>query len=840
MPDFSLRSSPGVQMMKFLQTIFIISGILIFLLLFASGLIFYLASNSLPDYEQKLNSPEITEKLTISRDSYAIPYIEARNNKDGFFALGYAHAQDRLWQMILLRRIAQGRLSEILGSEAFESDILMRSLSIYENAQKSVNYQTETISSLLDAYSSGINKYIRQISELGLGRGGPEFFFFTSKISPWQPADSIALIKLIAFLSTDKANLEILRTKFALEKIHPQRINDLFGEPPLINRQENQTISYLMKNKYKPTNKPRGYKFSKNIFKYPMNTQLNSSLGASNIFAVMPFRSATGATLAASDPHSTLTAPSNFMLVSLRVLDHTVIGGTIPGIPAILIGRTDNLGWGISNANIDDQDLFIEKLNPDNQLEYFTEKGTAQIKAKSEIIRIKDKKSVKIEVKSTRNGPILPFNVLGIRAIRPKGHEISINWTGLSNTDRSIEALISIMLSKSIAEAKQKLHLLEAPGQNVMIVDKESIAIFTAGAIPARSENHATRGKIPSLAWVESNIWAGKLPFEKNPKIQNPKSGIIVNTNNRTTNAKFPYHVSYDWGDSQRIIRASNLLRKREFHTVNSFKEIQTDTISVSARILLPLIAKNLWFGPETNPGVELSSSELEVLKILSEWNGDMNQNDSAPLIYVSWIGEFQRMIMLDDLGELYKNIPDIQPLFLERVLRNRNGAAKWCDIVQTPKKETCDEIARRALTVSVKKLKNNFGTNVRSWRWGEAHIAIHKPQIIGSWPFLSFFTNIVHEISGGDNTMMMSRILNSQKNQFIASHGSTLRTIYDFSQTNHVLFIISTGQSGHFLSKHYSDQSILWQQEQYIPMKYNKRNLNGKIATITFDPIVK
>ena len=807
------------------------------------GVIYYLASNSLPQYNQQLESMAISKPLTIVRDSYAIPYIKAQNDQDSFFALGYAHAQDRLWQMILLRRIAQGRLSEILGPKALKGDILMKTLSIYENAQRSEKHQTKNIMTLLNSYSSGINTYIRQISEMGLGRGGPEFFIFSSKISPWQPADSIAVLKLIAYLSTNKASLEVLRTQLMLTKISSDRMNDLFGEPPFINNQTSQTISYLRKNNYLNNNlkKTADKKASRGNFSKTWNPQpIESSLAASNIFAVMPFRSATGATLAASDPHSALSAPSNFMLVSLNLPSGNVIGGTIPGIPAILIGRGENIGWGISSAEIDDQDLFIEKINPENQLEYFTEKGLEKFFSKSEIIKIKGEQSITVDIKHTKNGPILPLNSLGVQAIRPKGHEISINWTGLSTKDRSIEALISIMMSQSIADVQQKLPLLTAPGQNILLVNKETISIVTAGAIPERNKNHTTRGKIPSLGWKDSNAWIGTLPFEKNPKVKNPESGIVVNTNNKTTNADFPNHVSYDWGDSQRIIRATNLLLKRQFHTVSSFKEIQTDTVSVSAKILLPLLAKHLWFSPDSNQEFNLTELEVTALEILSSWNGDMNQNRSEPLIYISWLNEFQRMIMRDQLGGLYDNITNIRPLFLERVLRNTNGASEWCDIVQTSPRETCKDIAKNALTAAVEKLDKKYGSKINAWRWGEAHFAVHKPQIAGSWPILSFFTNIVHEISGGDNTLMMSRNLNSTKDQFIASHGSTLRAIYDFSQNGVSLFITSTGQSGHFLSQYYDDQSVLWQQEQYIPMVLNKTHLDKTAPTTVFDPIAK
>ena len=825
-------------MIKLLRIIFLLSGILTFGAAITFSVIYYLASNSLPQYQQKLSSELIHENVIISRDSYAIPYIEANSDFDSFFGLGYVHAQDRLWQMVLLRRIAQGKLSEILGQSALEDDILMRTIGIYNSAIKSEKHQTKNTLALLESYSSGINTYIKQIATQGLGRGSPEFFLFTPKISPWRPADTIALIKLIAFVSTNKAKLEVLRTQLLLEKINPERLEDLFAEPPLINDIKNQTISYFNKNNFLTPFRNLPNALANNSSKFSLGLLNISSLGASNVFAAMPFRSATGSTLAASDPHSALTAPSNFMLVNMQLSSGVVVGGTIPGIPAILIGRNKDIGWGISNAQIDDQDLFIEKLNPKDNLEYYGPKGLTEIKVTTQIINIKDKKSITLQIKNTKNGPILPNNALGVETIRPKGHEISINWTGLTNDDRSIEALISIMRSNSITDAKKKLFLLTAPGQNIMLVDKNNMVIFTAGKVPKRNIANATKGKIPSLGWKRENTWLGFLPFETNPKIENPKTGIVVNTNNKTTNEPFPYHISYDWGDSQRIVRASNLLNKRKFHSVNSFKEIQTDTVSISARILLPLLAKNLWFSDQANREFKLTDIEEKILSELSAWNGNMSQNNSEPLIYVSWLREFQQMLMIDDLGTIYNRLTNIRPLFLERVLRNKNGASAWCDVIQTSQKEACDEIARRSFKIAIKKLVNQYGEVTENWRWGEAHVAIHRSQLLDSWPILSFFTNIVHEISGGDNTIMMSRTSNPLKGKLTANHGSTLRAIFDFSQTTDALFIISTGQSGHFLSRHYDDQSFLWQTEQYIPIKYDKQ-FSNKVdkSTITFNP---
>ena len=824
-------------MLRTLQIIFLCCGILTLLALGGFAIAYYLASNSLPIYQQTFITKNVKDTVKISRDSYAVPYISGLVASDSFFALGYAHAQDRLWQMVFSRRMAQGRLSEILGRSALESDILMRTLNIYNLSQKAEKKQSEEINRLLLAYSNGVNTFINEISNSGLGRGSPEFFLYTSQVAPWRPTDSLALMKMMGLLSTNKAKIEILRTRLMLEELDGARLEDLFNEPPLINALETKEYNFF-KTSLRPD---KNFNESERMLlsqDYTESFLSNINLPASNIFAVGPTRSATGATIAANDPHGTFSAPANFMLVGMSYNSKAAIGATIPGIPAIIVGRNKNIGWGIANAYIDDQDLFVEKINPRNKFEYFTPSGVQKFEKTSEIINIKDENPISIDIRKTKNGPVLAYNIYGVDAVRPEGHEISLSWTGSEEKDRSIEAFISLMMSESIEAGRKNLPLLQVPSQNILLADKNNIGIFTAGAVPKRSRLHTTKGKIPSLGWQKNNGWLGFQLFEEKPFTQNPGSGIVINTNNKTTVREFPYHLSFDWGDSQRIVRATSLLQKRQYHTINSIVEIQNDTVSISAKILLPLLAKQLWFGQPQQFEKAITSQANNALDVLSEWNGDMNPNSPAPLIYASWIREFQKMVIADEVGDLYSNFRNIRPLFLERVLRSTNGASRWCNIKQTEELETCNDISKRALIKSIKQLKEKFGSEVNNWRWGNAHVAVHKSNLSVTWPMLSYLTNIVHEVPGGDNTILMSRMLNTSKNQFVSNYGSTLKAIYDFSLNNSALFVVSTGQSGHFLSKHYDDQSTLWQNKQYLPLKLDmKIKQRNSVGTITFEP---
>ncbi len=794
---------------------------------------YYLASNSIPDYNSELVSFEIEEPFEIVRDIYAVPHIKAQNDQDAFFGLGFVHAQDRLWQMHLMRQISQGRLSELLGSTGLESDKLMRSLQLYSLSQQSEKHQSEQTKSLLKAYSNGVNSFINQISKKGLGRGAPEFFFQQPTIAPWRPADSIAVLKLIAFQATDKIHSEILRTQLLLQDIKPERLQDIFDEPPLIADLEEETALL-----FDPIlNRPDKIK-SKPISMDPSTiiewVETPLSAGASNIFAVDAERSATGSSLVAIDPHMMLTAPSTFMLVNMILSTGTVSGGTIPGIPAILIGRSKKIGWGFASAQIDDQDLYIEKINQKNKEEYFTEHGIKKLQKTTEIIKIKDEKPITYDILRTHNGPILSGDIFQLSTIRPNGHAISLSWTGFDNKDRTIEALIHLMKSESIDQAANKFDIITVPGNNILLADNQNIAIYTVGKLPKRNPNHSTKGRMPALGWKEHNSWSGYFPYKINPKTQNPRSGTIINTNNKTIDASFPKHISFDWSDSQRVIRVTNLIRKRQFHTVNSFVEIQTDTVSISARILLPLLAQDLWFNDPPNNSNTSERLKYEILSLLSDWNGDMNQNGAEPLIYATWLHEFQQLLIKDNLGTTRYLLNSARPLFLERVLRNKNGAAEWCDIVQTEAVETCSKIASNALDIAVEKLRREYGETMTRWRWGDAHIAIHKSHLFGNWPLLSFISNIVHEISGGDHTVMMSRANSAGDKPFLVNYGSVMRAIYDFSENENSLFIISTGQSGHILSRHYDDQAELWQKQQYIPMEYSYNSNQGGTLGLT------
>ena len=294
-----------------------------------------------------------------------------------------------------------------------------------------------------------------------------------------------------------------------------------------------------------------------------------------------------------------------------------------------------------------------------------------------------------------------------------------------------------------------------APSLNVTLADHDSIALQMAGAAPRRQAGHTSQGRIPAPGWLAVNDWQGMRDFEENPWVVDPPSGIVVNTNNRMTDAAFPDNLSFDWGDSYRIIRAGKLLGDRSYHTLDSFVEIQTDTVSEAARLLLPLIARDLWYSGEPAAADTAERRRQVALERLADWNGEMSEHMPEPLIYAAWVRALQRRLAQDELGPLVGLVPRAEPVFIERVYRNIDGAAVWCDIRQSTAKESCTDMARLALDDALVELEEAYGPRLESWRWGDAHQALHLHQTLGTMPVLKYLVNIRQSTSGGDDTLL-------------------------------------------------------------------------------------
>ncbi|MDQ2092813.1 penicillin acylase family protein [Rhodalgimonas zhirmunskyi] len=803
--------------------------------------VYYFAARSLPDYDKHLTVEGINAPVEIVRDTANVPHIFGAIDGDVFYGLGYAHAQDRLWQMTVLRRTVQGRLSEVFGQTTVPLDTIMRRYDLYRLAEASVAVQDEYTTSALNAYAAGVNARLAEINRDALGRGAPEMFLFDAPISPWRPADSIALVKLMALQNIHQLDREVLRARTsralpdagATDGMLRDILPDAPGSGVAALPDYQALLDGLKVPRFAHAQPDPGLPGS------PLSPFAGPGLGAaSNAWAAAPTRSASGGTLLASDPHLGFTAPSIWYLARMELSTGGVIGATVPGIPVVFSGRSSRLGWGITSAYVDDLDVRLEELNPQNPEEYRTPDGFATFETRKSIIAVAEAKPLTLTLRWTQNGPVMPGSHKALGTITPAGHVATISWTGFSPQDRSLSAAMAVMRAGRVEDAIAAAEPFVAPAVNLVLADRLSVGMKTIGAIPRRNAQHESQGRMPTFGWKAQNRWEGIFPYAANPEFVSPQGGIVGNTNNKTVDRPFPANVSSDWGDTQRVARWSRLMQLRQVHTRDSFIEAQLDTVSPTARSLLPLVGRDLWFTGEPAPDGTPERRRQRALELLAEWNGEMNEHMPEPLIYAAWMRALQKRLIEDELGPLADAYTRLEPLFIERAFRNIDGAARWCDVVQSTPKETCADMAKLALDDALIWIGETWGTSLESLRWGDAHQAAHDHPTLGEVPLLRYFVNIRQSASGGDNTLNRGLTRGTGPDPFLDIHGAGYRGVYDFADPDSSVFVISTGQSGHPLSRHYDDMAQLWRRGEYVPMSLDEALARaGAVGVTVLEP---
>ena len=801
---------------------------------------YWFASRSIPDYSATHEVHGIGETVEMVRSTSNVPHIFGQSDEDVFFGLGFAHAQDRLWQMTMLRRTAQGRLSEIFGERTVEFDKLMKRLDLYTLSAGAVEFQDEHTTRALAAYASGVNAWLQLVNREALGRGAPEnFLFFRSQIEAWRPADSLAIVKLMGFWLSPHLHQEVLRARTSV-LVSNERLADILHDAPGVGVAALPEYAGMFPDI--PVRTP-----DSSTPHDPLSPVRPRGLaGASNAWAAARSRSASGGTLMANDPHLGFSAPTIWYLARLELESGGVIGATVPGMPTILVGRSQTFGWALTSSYLDDQDIYIEKLNPNNAKEVLTPNGYRPMTERTSVIGVKDSDPVTITLQWTDNGPVMhndlwrkadaiePKSLLDIDKITKSGHIASLAWTALWPKDTSMTSAIAIMKADSVEDGLAAAESYIAPSQNLILADRRSVAMKTIGAMPRRSAHHRTQGRIPTYGWLAENRWLGRLSYSSNPEFVAPPGGIVGNTNNKALERPFPLHVSHYYGDTQRVRRWRFLMQHREVHTRESFIEAQLDEVSPTAQTLLPLVAKELWFSGEAAPKGTPERLRQVALGLLAEWNGEMNEHLPEPLIYAAWMRALQNRLIRDELGTLAHEYSHLEPVFIERVFRNISGAGVWCDVIQSERVETCAEMAELALGDALVWINENHGSALESLRWGDAHQAAHDNLVLGQIPILGWIANIRQSTGGGDNTLRRGRTSGRDPTPFMNVHGAGYRGVYDFGDPDSSVFITSTGQSGHPLSRHYDDLGQLWRRGEYIPMSLDPELARAAAVGVT------
>ncbi len=741
---------------------------------------------SLPAYDGTVHAVGLGQPVQVLRDSHAVPHILASSFEDAAFGLGYVHAQDRLWQMELSRRFIQGRLAEMLGELALDPDVLMRTMGLYAAAGQALEHLSPDTRRALDAYAAGVNAYLAAHR----GRWPIEFVLAGVTPEPWTPTDSIAVLKGMAFELSGNAFGEAARARL-LPVLGLRGLQDFF--PPF----DAAPLPAYLNDAFTTTRTgmARGV---------PNTT-------ASDNWVVAGERSASGKPLLANDPHLGFTIPSFWYLAHLSFAGEDIVGGTLPGVPSIVAGRNRNVAWGVTNTGPDTQDLYLERLNPDNSRQYQTPLGYAAFETRAETIRVRFGGEQRITVRKSRHGPIVSDAPSSFGDAKPEGHELALAWTALDPDDTSMEALLALGRAKNAEDIRVAGRLFITPMQNMVYADADGasghIGLMLPGRVPQRAESNDSLGLVPAPGWDGRYDWRDPIPADAMVSIIDPASGQIATANNKTAPDDYPYVLTREWESDYRYDRIEQLLAASATHSVETFKAIQTDPVDLYARDLkMRLIAA----GP-------FDGRAGDAARLIEGWDGAMLRDRPEPLIFSAWARALARRIYGDELGANFENYWGYRDQFTLRVLDNTSDSGRWCDDRGTTDTEDCASRIRLALDDAITELSAASGEDMSAWRWGDAHKAIHVHRPLGNFPVVGSTFNREVEMDGGAYTLLRAANAMGGTRPYAAVHGAGYRAIYDLGAPDESLYIISMGQSGNVFSPHYDDLLGIWAAAQYI-----------------------
>jgi penicillin amidase len=754
---------------------------------------------SLPALDGQLTARGLAAPVEIARDKEGVPHLFAKSERDGWFAMGYVHAQDRLWQMEFQRRVAQGRLAEFLGERAYDTDRLMRTLGIARTAERIVAKLDEETRANLEAYAAGVNAFLASSPVLPV-----EFHALRVEPEAWKPADSVGWMLVMAWDLSSNWRSELARLRFAA-KLGRERASEFLppypGDPALP----------------LPDFKALYLEMAPTATALLAVSPLTEEVVGSNNWAVSGARSETGKPLLANDPHLGLQAPALWYLAHVSTPAGNVVGGTLPGLPFIVLGRNDNLAWSMTTTNGDTQDLFVERVIPGEEGSYLTPSGKAKFEVRKEIIRVSGEERT-LTVRSTRHGPVISDVVKSAGAAAPKGHVLALSWAALTEDNAAARAGFALNRARNRAELLAALRDMHAPQQNVVFADREGHIGFVAPAlVPIRRADNEAMGRVPVPGWLAKYDWQGFIPFPQLPAINDPASGRIVTANHKITPPGYKPFISVDWFPPFRADRIEELLDAQPRHSVAGFARMQADTLSRLAREVLPVA---LSARPATDEGRRAHG-------MLAGWKGAMVVDSPAPLVFSAWYRELTRLVYADELGELFDESWELRAAFMIPVLKGERGLERWCDDVRTPAKETCALLAARAFDLAAADLQRRFGDSWE-WRWGVAHAAASDHRPLGFVPVVSRFFNVAPQTPGDSYTVNVGgNTIRDEARPFGNRHAASLRAIYELADLERSLFMQSTGQSGNVLSPWYSSFAERWARVEYITIPTRRESIS-------------
>lgn len=744
------------------------------IVLLGGASLFVVAMGSLPRIEGINPVAGIQLRTTISRDSMGIPSIHAQSRSDAYFALGWAHAQDRLWQMEAQRRLGAGRLAEIVGEPGLASDRYMRTLGLYRSAERSLGALSEPARAALQSYADGVNAWMAQHRH----RLPPEFDILRFKPEPWAPADSMVWQKIMAMTLTGNWHDDIVRAQLA-RKLDAKRLQELFPATPAdtpvtLSDAGARALLDLASLAVVPTE-------------------------ASNEWVVGGARTRSGKPLLAGDPHLAFRAPILWYLAEVEMPGLKLSGATVPGVPFHLIAHNGRIAWTFTSTGADTVDLFVEKLAGDNG--YRAPDGVRPFQTRTETIKVKGQPDQSITIRETRHGPVISDLLAG--DVAGKGEVVSLAATALGQGDTSLQALYLLNQASDWAGFTKAVRDVVAPVLNVAYADTAgNMGFATAGRVPLRKSGNGT---VPARGWTGEGDWTGWIPAAKMPSSYNPKSGLVINANNKVTGDKYPYSLTATWPEGYRAARIRDLLGDRHGLGVDDMKAIQGDTVSLQALELKDLLT-----------GAEFKSDRARAAaKMIADWDGRADADRPEPLIYAAWVNRLNRAILADELKDSFPAFATLRPTLLMDILTRRRH---WCDNVDTPEPESCEDLIASSLDDALTNLESAWGEDMKAWRWGAAHAARFDNALLDHVPLLRRVANLSAPSGGDDFTVSRGTYaIDSRGSAFPHVHGAGLRAIFDLGDLADSRFVIATGQSGNPLSRHYGDMLEAWQHNHYF-----------------------
>lgn len=703
---------------------------------------------SLPDTSGEIKISGITEPITISRTLHGAPTIDAASQEDAHFALGFVHAQDRLWQMEGMRRFALGQLSEVIGAETLQTDIAQRRIGFGRLAKAQYETLDSKTRAALISYADGVNAYLKsQDSSLPL-----EFNLLGFEPEPWLPEHGLLWGRLMAYQLSARWRDDLAREAL-IDSVGMDKVRELW-----------------------PSLEAGGQAAFKDTPLPPR--QFKSPLGASNAWAVVASRSNTGGALLAGDPHLGLTIPGTWYLARMRFGDQVIEGATAPGVPFVIIGRNAKVAWSFTSNEADLQDV-IRITNAD-----ITSNDP-------EDIRIKGGNIHSVRIYYSGDAPVIAGGLLD----QSGDDGLALMSTTLKSDDRTPMAFLELNKAQDLNHAMRALEGFQSPLMNVIIADTSGrIARTYAGDIPLREGIH---GRLPMTS--TDPRWKQARANSMYPSEIDPTSGAVANANEQTSEMiESEIGLSGDWASRARADRLDTLLSAQQKFDLNAMAEIQHDVIDVTGKIWKSVLGEAI--GDGLVPHAQL---------LMQRWDGTTHRNAPQPLIYASWLSEMNRTMFYDEIDDQFFGMKFPGPRQMLELLR---AESPWCDDAKTPDIETCKDLPKRTFDIAVNKLALVYGDNPSDWRWSSAHEAFFANALLGRLPTVGDFFNRYIPSDGNDRTLNRgaSRSGAGVNGLFPHVHGAGFRALHDMAGAPS-RYMVAPGQSGNPMSSHYDDLMELW-----------------------------